>query len=195
MSECRIAGQISHQSGKCICCQVIHFLPLGNNYSFIPLQKVSFPTCMFLDLHLKAPCGLGMRVYSGRREVWFHVCSEGGEVWSSVCCSTVIATTSFCLLPFDRKESWSPSGSRKAFWALNPKGDVAPKHFHFSSSLGLFQQMKYLSFFLSTLFFLWGYSVLLVALWDLARKKQVQLWGQSSLVENHDNWIIGLQLK
>lgn len=35
------------------------------------MQKVSFPTCVFLNLHLKAPCGLGMRVYSGRREVWF----------------------------------------------------------------------------------------------------------------------------
>lgn len=41
-----IAGQISPQSGKCICCQVILFLPLGNNYSCIPCKRYHFqPVC------------------------------------------------------------------------------------------------------------------------------------------------------
>lgn len=41
-----IAGEISPQSGKCICCQVIHFLPLGNNYSYIPCKRYRFqPVC------------------------------------------------------------------------------------------------------------------------------------------------------
>lgn len=78
-----IAGQISPQSGKCICCQVIHFLPLGNNYSCILCKRYLLSNLCVLKLAYQSTLWLrdenflwkegGVVVMSVQRVGWFEL--------------------------------------------------------------------------------------------------------------------------
>lgn len=137
-------------SGKCICCQVIHFLPLGNNYSCFLCKGYPFQSVF---LKLASQCTLWLRDES---VLW----KEGGVVFMSaqrvgrfkLQCATSQWLPQlpfvFCLLIEKSHHLHLAPGKHLAF--LNPKGDVTPKHFHFSSSPALLQGMKNLPFLLST---------------------------------------------